>query len=342
MPEMDEQYYFFHLYAYISDEYLIKSLWNFPDYQWDYEQRHLTGRIDGAENDMEGEDSITELVNQQLVLRSLNSSFSFIPANNEIMRYLFTFVDDGYILETDHFIFKVRSSIGLDSWVYSQEIPKGPFEYYTSYIINWNGDINIQNHPQFGHLVNPEIGPFYAVVQIFDDNNNFKIQTTDVITYVSPKIDTVYVAQDPWMATGHINDQVNMRSLIVGKVDKSGDPMVDYHRYVPQGEPLQDIQYWSGNLADHVFTDLCGGARSPYHRWYRNGDSGTWTADKVWSNLKYGDLEFKWYVVHDKRGGQNGGEYSGAERYDRFLGKRLERGYLPHGGQASDSIRGGK
>jgi hypothetical protein len=182
-------------------------------------------------------------------------------------------------------------------WPY---IPHYPL-VYTQYI-SWDGRINFEPGAPTqvqGHLADPELGPYTAFVYAQNTPPEGDNLFSNCIEFaVVPKIDSILLTHYPSFPPPTQGQTTELYSIIRGKVDDSGSPAVDYRFFSPPGVPETFLEIWDGQQESCNFRDL----PTDQQRFYYEDNSKTTIGPlREWKTYLWGNIDYKWIVVHDWR-----------------------------------------
>jgi hypothetical protein len=173
----------------------------------------------------------------------------------------------------------------------------------------WNGRDNQDIH-RLGHLVDPDRG-FYKANVFVHVGEGMK---TNVDTFnVVPMMDSLLITDSPSHPPPQQQEPDTVYCVIRAKIDDSANPQANYRYYIPPAEPPYRNPTQLGFWIDARDTNY-------YHYW----DADIWSQKKLfyeynkaqtlplndWQPEKFGDLDYKWKVIHDKRSGTCEIDYS--------------------------------
>ena len=295
-----DQHYPYSIYGYrCFDSFMPYTM--FPDINpqmWSEITRYLDCKLYPEENKSSNGIGIRTTVMSYLQLDCTNdSTVCFRPTADEQMEFVFRFGPEIGLTDDDDIRFRIEDKDG--NRVYEKQIfipymdpftnPFGfpPFSMADTMRLFWDGRINFGLND--GHLADPALDSYRAIVQVLDSHGNPRMETNVESFDLVPTIDSVLVTHTPWYPPpdgGHIY----IISIIRGKVDDSDDPQVDYRYFIPNGETYPgNLYFWDGH--SYMFHDLI-----PV-QFYENLNSPLHVVN--WDNEHWGDISYNRYHVHD-------------------------------------------
>lgn len=301
------------IYAYRSEQTINPfTLWNYPPEEWNRLARELKcdlyGQENGVQNDLENTVHVMSLVNLDC---QNDTSVCFIPVNCELMGFVFRYSDAIEISDNAEVTFNVNDNLG--NLVYSVPLPLIDFEHEPN-------DFGFPNAPQFralrlfwdgrnnqdiinpGRCVDPELSSYKAHVYIDDPNGD--IMSNEEAFNVAPLIDSILITHSPTYPPPQPLQNVEVFSVIKGRVDDSGDPAIDFRYYRPYGQTEGELEFWDNQT--YRFWDLLAPLEPLRRRWYFEDNEALTLPLRDWHTDTWGELSYKWKIIHDWRT-RNGG-----------------------------------
>ena len=172
--------------------------------------------------------------------------------------------------------------------------PEYPGLYYFT-DISWDGRCN--KGAFAGHLADPEGSPYEAYVSlnmIAAEALRSNIETFDVV----PAIDSVIVTHRPDYPPPEHYQTTTVYSIIRAKIDDSGNPNTDYKYYKPPNQGETNLNVWDNN--QYYFWDLPSPPEDRQQFYYEANNMQSLNLIS-WDVTKYGQLDYRWLVIHDYR-----------------------------------------
>jgi hypothetical protein len=299
------------IYAYESEESINPfMLWDYEPHEWSELIKELKCQLYGVENGVEDDIESTVYVMSMINLDCQNdSTVCFIPVNCEQMDFIFRYNSALDISEDAVATFNINN--GQDNLVYSIGLPLNDFQYepndfgipnaplFRSFPIFWDGRDN-QDIINPDHCVDPEFGSYNAHVFIDDPHGDImsNVETFDV----APAIDSILITHIPSYPPPQPLENVEIISVIKGRIDDSGNPASDFRYYRPYGETEGELDFWDNET--YWFWDLLAPAEPERRRFYFEDNEALTLPLRDWLPEDWGELSYKWKVIHDWRTGQ--------------------------------------
>jgi hypothetical protein len=232
-----------------------------------------------------------------------DSTVCFRPTAGENMEFVFRYGPEIGLGPDDDVRFRVMDKDGNRVYEQPLRIPYtihiddpfgGPgFPAPDTMRLFWDGRINFGLFS--GHLADPALDSYRAIVQVLDGQGNPDMETNAETFDVVPTIDSVLVTHYPHFPPPSSDENIDIYSIIKGKIDDSGQNSIDYKYYKPEGNFQEVIAIWNGQTFE--FWDRPSDRQQKYYE-----DSDSRLVDLLsWTGDKYGAIEYKWYVIHDYR-----------------------------------------
>jgi hypothetical protein len=306
IPLPCDQDYPLRIYGYrCTDGFMPYEL--FPEIdppEWAEITRYLDCKLYGEDNQAYNDIMMRTTIMSYLQLDCTNdSTVCFRPAAGERMEFVFRY-GPKIGLNPDMDI-RFRISDKDANLVYEQpliipyvepfEDPFGlpPFSLADTMILTWDGRVN--TGPNAGHLADPALDSYCAIVQIMNQQGQPYMETNIETFDVVPTIDSVLVTHYPTYRPPHQGMDVNVYSLIRGKIDDSEEPSNNFRYYKQEGYAQQNLFVWDNET--YKFWDL----PSDRQQFYYEDNEVDLINLSTWKSEKYGNLEYKWFVNHDYR-----------------------------------------
>ena len=271
--------------------------------EWAYVTRYLDCKLYGDDNQAYNDIEMRTTVMAYLQLDCTNdSTVCFRPTAEERMEFVFRYGPEmGLNPEMDirfritdkdqHLVYEQTLLVPYLEQPFEDPFGLPPFSIADTMTLFWDGRVNVG--PNYGHLADPALDSYSAIVQILDEYGNPDMETNIEIFDVVPTIDSVLVTHYPWYPPPD-GGYIYIYSIIKGKVDDSDDPQTDYRYYIPNEEVLPGVvRFWDGE--SYMLHDLLPNMSPEY--FYEDLNTAinvNWWLDEYW-----GDLSYKWYHVKD-------------------------------------------
>jgi len=262
----------------------------------------MTLYLYGEENNVDNDDSMKVYVQNLLHLDCLNdTTVCFIPANYEIMDFVLSYNKYLDLTSESDVAFLIKNN--QDKLVYEEKValsdpnPEYPGLYYFT-DLSWDGRCNTGDFED--HLADPEAGPYEAYVSLNDGSG--LISNIEAFSVV-PKIDSILFSNDPNFPHETYGLTYDLYGIIRAKVDDTGDLEQDlkYYKHPRDNNNIFHLNVWKNECANTSFHfwDLQSNPADFHQKYY---EQLTECVDLFeWNLEKFGNLDYKWYITHDKR-----------------------------------------
>jgi hypothetical protein len=271
-------------------------------HEWSELTRYLDCTMYADENDAERDYTIRTTIMAGLQLDCTNdSTVCFRPTAGEDIQFVFRYAPEMGLNPEMDIRFRVSDKDGITVYDEPLFIPyHEPFQDEFDFpeisapdtmVITWDGRQNMGDNA--GHLANPHLDSYSAIVQIFEN----QIMETNIETFdVVPTIDSLMLTHYPWYPPPLLRAGIDVYTLIKAKIDDSESPEYNYRYYIPEGTYLpHEVSFWDG--INFKYRDLpAEWGQVFYYRDFRD-----WYNYNIylWKSSKWGDISYKWIWVDD-------------------------------------------